>query len=121
MYYLNAVPNESPWTKMAEYAGKEDASDAKPTSQMPVPVPDWFEVHCEDGRKYYCNDRAEATSRTVPSEVAVLKQQVRVNARLLHPLIPPFPPRPSRMPELVTPWVAIDKAKAHGSAPKGGV
>ena len=57
MYYYNSVTTESSWSKPAGFSG--EVQDAKPTSQLRVPGTQWYEIHCEDGRKYYYNDESE--------------------------------------------------------------
>ena len=57
VYYFNTISNESSWTKPEGFSG--EVWDAKPTSQLRVPGTAWYEIHCEDGRKYYYNDQTE--------------------------------------------------------------
>lgn len=57
VYYYNALTKESSWSKPEGFTG--DVIDAKPTSQLRVPGTQWYEIHCEDGRKYYYNDASE--------------------------------------------------------------
>ena len=64
MYYFNPLTNDSSWVKPEGFTG--GVSEAVPTSQLRVPGTAWFEIHCEDGRKYYYNDKSEVNpgSRT---------------------------------------------------------
>ena len=57
VYYHNSISNESSWSKPGGFSG--EVLDTKPTSQLRVPGTSWFEIHCEDGRKYYYNDVSE--------------------------------------------------------------
>ena len=57
MYYFNPLTNASSWVKPEGFTG--GVSEAVPTSQLRVPGTAWFEIHCEDGRKYYHNDKTE--------------------------------------------------------------
>ena len=59
VYYFNPLTNDSSWVKPEGFTG--GVSEAVPTSQLRVPGTAWFEIHCEDGRKYYYSDKTEVT------------------------------------------------------------
>jgi transcription elongation regulator 1 len=78
VYYHNTMTGESSWERPEGFAGEATAvaeGPPVPVAQASVAGTEWYEVKCQDGRRYYFNHSTQETAWSMPADVAAVKKK----------------------------------------------
>jgi transcription elongation regulator 1 len=79
VYYHNTMTGESSWERPEGFSGDGVTAVAEgppvPVAQASIAGTEWYEVKCQDGRRYYFNHGTQETAWSMPAEVAAVKKK----------------------------------------------